>query len=497
MAESTLSMVLPKWMNDFNLIVGILMGFLTAFFLSTRLLTTIQSSQKQEETEKGQIPPRLPYWIPIFGSSPSFWLDTTGTIQGAKEQFQQGVFSIKLGRQLKTYIYSSSLIADLLDARNDQHTSPSETKLRFLQNGFGLPLRFSRRFLEIWPSLSKSIDTVDEDVAYKLKIDAIKNMERQMSDLISFASSNIDAQPWERVSGTILLEDNETVETGIVALTQTFLTLFTTSQLLSPSLFDGTPELVALLLTMPSELDKLLNKPRVTSPRAAAVLRTLSSHVQPFLDAVYASEEDVATVAMYDDVPDSKSPFITILRNKELVKSSAAIQISVLIYLLTLSVIPHVIVPWTIIRLNTSFSSTRKRYADKVEETVRIHVTASQEAGIGAFRPPPTIKFTDKALTSEALNGAIADSLLLLGRGSTEVDLVDDITISPKIPGDARSVDSVAPERWHLRAGQNVVAAHWLEDKGIDDAEWSEVTDSIEDAVEEAMKKRKCKSPLC
>jgi hypothetical protein len=483
--------LLPKWMTDLNLMIGIFAGFLTAFFLSTRLITTIQSSQKQEEAEKGQKPPRLPYWVPFFGSSPSFWLDPSSTLRGAKEQFPQGIFSVKLGRSLKTYVYSSFLSKDLLDPRHEKQTSPAESKLRFLQNGFGLPLRFSQRFLEIWPGLQTSITDMDKDFGKALEAEALKSMERQMPDLISFASSPIDSEQWERVSGTILLDDKETVETGLVALTQTFLTLFTSTQLLSPSLFDATPELVALLLTIPSELDKLLNKPRAASPRAAAVLRTLSTHVQPFLDAVYAKDDDVNAIAMYDDVPDAKTPFLSILRNEELVASPASIQISVLVYLLTLSVIPHVIVPWTLLRLNAPFSSTRKRHAAAVQDAVTHQVLAHQEAGIGAFRPPPVVQVPEKALNSEAFNGALAESILALARGTTEVDLIDDITISPQATGEERSVDAIAPERWHLKAGQTVIAAHWLEDRGLEDAEWSDITDSVGEAVEEALKKRK------
>jgi hypothetical protein len=494
--ESTLSQ-LPKWMTDLNLLIGILAGFLTAFFLSTRLITTIQTSQKQEEVEKGQKPPRLPYWVPLLGSSPSFWVNPARTLQHAKEQFPQGTFSVKLGGQLKTYIYSRFLSKDLLDTHNEKHTSPAETKLRFLQNGFGLPLRFSQRFLEIWPSVQTSITDIDKNFGKKIEAEALKLIERQMPDFISFANSNIDAQQWERVSGTILLDDKETVETGLVALTQTWLTIFTSAQLLSPSLFDATPELVALLLTLPSELDKLLNKPRAAAPRAAAVLRTLSTHVQPFLDAVYAPDDDQTAIAMYDDVPHIKTPFVSVLRNKDLVASPSAIQISVVLYLLTLSVIPHVIVPWTLLRLNAPFASARHRHATAVNNIVRDQVLATQEPGIGAFRPPPEVKVSDKALKSEALNAVVAESILALARGVTEVDLTEDITISPQVEGDEKTVDAVAPERWHLRAGQTVVAAHWLEDQSLEDAEWSEITESVEEAVEEAMKMRKLPPVSC
>src|ERR1700755_2874045 len=75
---------LPQMRSDTHMVTGVLAAFITAFILSTRILTAFQSYQSQEEAKKGLRPPRVPYWIPLLGSLPSSWLGAESFLSQSK-----------------------------------------------------------------------------------------------------------------------------------------------------------------------------------------------------------------------------------------------------------------------------------------------------------------------------------------------------------------------------------------------------------------------------
>ncbi|KAF2669181.1 hypothetical protein BT63DRAFT_455157 [Microthyrium microscopicum] len=485
MPETT-SIELPAWLSSINVTTAILAAFITAFVLSTRIITAFQAYAEKEASEKGQRPPQVPYWVPLFGSLPSFWLGSERFLSQKKDEYPQGLFSVKQGSRTKIYIYGSTLSKDVLSSDNASKLDKAEPTLRLLQSGFGMPLRYSTKFMDMWPEFRDNIQSIDQEFGKKLETDAIKSLERQMPDMISFSTSPIDQHQWERVSGTWLLEDMETTETGLMAIVQTFLTYFTTSQLLSSGLFEQTPELVPLILTLPSELDKLLHKSRLISPRSTAVLRTLSTHIGPFLDAVYATEEQQRTMTEYDEVPTTDSPFIAILQTPGMRAAPESMQAAVMLYLLAMSIIPHTIVGWAILQIITPSTKLHGKFSKGLEEVVQTLVSAHQEPGIGAFKPPATVEISSKLPAAESLNGLFTETIDLYERGWTEFDVKDDITISsePKEKGDTMDQLSSNKQRWHLRPGDTIVVAPWLAGKSAHGGTSEEV---IEHAVKAAI----------
>ena len=90
------------------------------------------------------------------------------------------------------------------------------SRARFVGRGFSLSLRLPLALQEIYPSIEDELAKVLNSQMEELSSTAIRNLEQRMPHLISFMESTIDNEPWERLSGTILLEDGETVETGLV-----------------------------------------------------------------------------------------------------------------------------------------------------------------------------------------------------------------------------------------------------------------------------------------
>jgi hypothetical protein len=247
------------------------------------------------------------------------------------------------------------------------------------------------------------------------------------------------------------------------ALTQTFLLFFTTEHLLSPTLLDENPNIAPLLLTLPSQLDKLLFTPRLLGPRPHAVLRSVRAQTEPFLDAVNltapGSEEHVDDV--FEELEDADTPFLRVMRLPVMTKLPRDVRFTVLLYLLTLSIVPHMLASWTIADIlprpepekPTTATAAAAVDAENARNAVAAAVTVTQEESVGAFQIPPEVRVDAGAAAAAAARG-VADSAAARARGWREGVLAADVRLQRGEKADGAY--------WLLRGGETVVAAEWL-----------------------------------
>jgi hypothetical protein len=212
------------------------------------------------------------------------------------------------------------------------------------------------------------------------------------------------------------------------------------------------------------------------SPRSNAVIRTMLINVQPFLDAVFPNNGKPDSI--YAGVEDLDTPFLSAFRIPSIQAAPFNVQCSVSVYLYTLSVIPHTIVPWAIIELLTP-SSPLHVYENEIRQTIEKKVTVKQDPGIGVIVPPPNIHID--VGTSSAISTLLSDTIYKTSRGWSEYSVTKDIELHDS------DTDSFTKRVWQIKNGDSLIVAHWL--TGESSASSNENEQEV--GVEEALQKRK------
>jgi hypothetical protein len=295
---------------------------------------------------------------------------------------------------------------------------------------------------------------------------------------VNFMDSTVDQEYWERLSGTALV-DESTVETSLVALTQAFLTYLTLDTLLSPDLLEQRTDLTPLFMVFPAHLKNLLFGTISTlfSPQSKSVVRSLIINIQPFLDAVFPSKREVGLA--YEDVEDLESMFLETFRMEAVQKAPENVQNSVIIYVLTQSLVPHSIVPWAILKLLSPSSDIKI-------ETLLKEAKKQVEVEEGIWTPNPTgiVPLPDVKIDvnkkSAKIRTLLAETTQEYARGYAAYKVTDDFTLK-----DPESFSTSASGSWQFKKNDQVIAAKWLSSGELE-------APTGENAIEEAMKQRKC-----
>ena len=132
-----------------------------------------------------------------------------------RDEYYYGLYSVRIGLQKRTIIYSPGLIENLR-VTEDSGLDDKSTQARFMKAAFELPSIDSASYEAVLPEVDNVLRDYLKNGEAKLVKDTIRRLERHLPNLVTFMESPIDQEPWERVSGTIVLEDGKTVETGLV-----------------------------------------------------------------------------------------------------------------------------------------------------------------------------------------------------------------------------------------------------------------------------------------
>jgi hypothetical protein len=374
-------------------------------------------------------------------------------------------------------VYSPPLIEQMEEQKNAIDPAPSV--IRGLQHAWGLPAKHGKVAEQILPQVLSEIQNLFDRQGSEIIATTIRKLEQKMSNFITFMESPIDQEYWERISGMEVMEDGETVETNFITLIQVFLTFLTTEVLLSPDLLEQQPTLVPLLMVFPGHLEDLLLRPKIFSAKSHAVVRTLLINVQPFLDEVFPSN---SKSPVYSEVSDLTTPLLSALRIPSIQSSAADVQSSIFLYILSLSLIPHSVVPWAILQVLTPSSPF---HMDKkaVLQTARDKITVTQGEGIGSILPPPDIHIGIGK--TSPVSTLLANTVNIFARGWTEYTITKDIILK-----DETLYDQLGPKQsddWHLMKGDRVVTANWLAGTGEPSTtEMGQANDSVEQALKKS-----------
>jgi hypothetical protein len=183
-------------------------------------------------------------------------------------------------------------------------------------------------------------------------------------------------------------------------------------------------------------------------------------------------------------VEDLNTPFLSVLRIPSIQSAPFNVQCSIFIYLLSLSIIPHTIVPWAILELLTPSSSLHV-YEKEINEIVTKKVSITQDPGIGVIVPPPDVHIN--VGMSSTISTLIADTTLKYSRGWSEYSIGKDIVLKDT------DTSSFSKREWHIKKGDQVIVAHWLSGE----SSTSPNEDKQNEAVDKALQKREFGKPYC
>jgi hypothetical protein len=193
--------------------------------------------------------------------------------------------------------------------------------------------------------------------------------------------------------------------------------------------------------------------------------------MQPFLDAMFGRESSV----VYEDVEDLRTLLLLAMWTPSMKSAPQTIQSSVLLYILSLTLLPHNVVPWAILQYLSPWSLLNESKSG-IEDTVNKNVKITQEKGFGAVLPAPNLEI--KVGTSSPISSLLASCIIKYGCGWDEYVVNKNIDLT----------DETTQEKWNIGKGERVIAAHWMnstDSLACDDATKANV-------VKDAFEQRKC-----
>ena len=115
----------------------------------------------------------------------------------------------------KIVVYSPNLIRQL-KGQKSLNWDDKPAHFQFLHDAFSLSVWNTPTLEAAWPDIATELRTLGETIIPGLIPQALKGLERAVPNVISFNSSPVDQMWWERMSGTVVLDEGKTVATGLL-----------------------------------------------------------------------------------------------------------------------------------------------------------------------------------------------------------------------------------------------------------------------------------------
>jgi hypothetical protein len=121
-----------------------------------------------------------------------------------------------LGPYSKIVVHSASLIKQLEDAEG-LATDSLNSLVQALQLGWGLPSKLREVTETVLPRVLNDLEEIYARDGPEILKNALRKLEQEIPNMITFSDSVVDQEYWERMSMTSLVEsDEEVVETSLM-----------------------------------------------------------------------------------------------------------------------------------------------------------------------------------------------------------------------------------------------------------------------------------------
>ncbi|KAG9230325.1 cytochrome P450 [Amylocarpus encephaloides] len=441
---------------------GTVVDFLTspnvvlALFLGPFIIAILTRYMSGRPVGKGanKLVWRVPYWIPFIGHGFSFLWDPTKLMKEAREQSPHGVFSLYLGGTTHNIISDPNLVRSVM-AQRESIVQFSPVAWRIIVKFFGIPEESKFKYDKAWEELNSTLGSLMRDPGLsELLGRTVKNMEKNVSEMITFVDTEIDLQPWEKFGNASLISDTET-EIDLVALMRDMMGHASIPAMYGSAFLQKYPDLLHEIYDMDKGIMYFFLGVPALAPFPASIKariarsniwgalddqqRALDAHAEgKHVDSAWGDMEDISVFARKRNEIYRKYGFKIRERGELSILWALAVNSSLLVY-------------WQILYI---FSTPG--LVERLREEIAPYANVTQPVSIGKISEAPRLKISADDLSKNCplLKATYFEALRLTDQPWSVRTLAGDVVISEE------NGSEKPKEGYLLREGEFITLPH-------------------------------------
>lgn len=408
---------------------------------------------------------RLPYWLPYFGTTPSFRFRSQSWLLSQSRAYQSGVFALYLSGRDHIVVTSPALQARLSDPATPVSTRPYDDlrSRRLFSNSQTTNEKSSR--------ISKALQTYFDDNARLTKVTGL--LEAHAYNFISGSKSWVDQAQWERSAEVRVLSESPvlSISASLPMLVRDFSSHIMLSTLVGASFMEANPGFIndfftfsgkfATFMTgLPYWLAPGLGPPALARERCLLTLDGLITAI--IADMNGRSMQGTGAGMLYDleDVHPVVWDLIREARSGGVKTRTISCEVLEVMWQAAFSAVNMVV--WLLIYLFMDGDSNKIALQSiKVELKGILEVIPPWPTGL-PFEDPPRLKFsTDVSRGLDKNCPVLTGALLEVQRLETELEEYLTVTEDIMLQGGSKS----AREQFEMKKDDLVYAAYGATNK--------------------------------
>ncbi|KAL2863565.1 RNA12 protein-domain-containing protein [Aspergillus lucknowensis] len=433
----------------------------------TRIFSGFQSRTGKTSCSQARRPRVVPYWIPWLGHSLSFARNYIGFLEKARNRMNEPVFGILLGGARHIIVMSPSMIKSVLLFRGIttapliHHVSQKvfgdkgafkkldPTDLRVFHHN--IPNQFMHE-----PSLSQTSAA------------AVRFIQRETPNLVTFCPAIIDQMPWERPGDVTVADrtDRHVCEVDFFALIRYFVGTTTTASMFGQAILETFPSLLEDIWSIDDRFPTLsMGPPRWLTPiisRAYVARDRLLDMLTVFHQALLFWDEGKEIGAEFRDLRDLEDVSEPIKKRVRMAKDlglspedAAPAHLSLLwamngnspnivfYHLLHLYADPHLL------------EEIRKEIAP----FVKVFRPTREETGFPILEAPRITIDINRLSECQLFKATFYETLRLDSAGLSFRQLTADLTVAES-EEEAKNAGQQGPRSYNLKKGELIIIPH-------------------------------------
>ncbi|EEH03789.1 conserved hypothetical protein [Histoplasma capsulatum G186AR] len=209
----------------------------------TRAYSGIRSHFRSTNAGEARRPGILPYWLPYFGHALSFGFRRRNLLEHARDNTPEPVFSLYICGRRHNIVASPSLAKALL-AEQKSSISPDAFINYVMERVFGAQENTRNLTREDFDAQCRLMEfQMREPFASDCSSIALRQIEQNIPNMLSFCSSIVDQSLWERMSAVSLVSDGsgQACEVNLYTLVRNFAAVTVMSAIMGEDFMEALP----------------------------------------------------------------------------------------------------------------------------------------------------------------------------------------------------------------------------------------------------------------
>ncbi|EEH21297.1 hypothetical protein PABG_03528 [Paracoccidioides brasiliensis Pb03] len=210
----------------------------------TRICSDVRSRYRNIQTSESWRPKTIPYWIPYFGHALSLGLRRRSLLEHARDNTAEPAFSLYVCGKRHNIITSPSLAKSLLVEKKSS-ISPNSFVSHVMEHAFGARRSSRKLNRAAFDAECRSMEfQMQEPHASDCSRATIREIERNMPNMLSFCRSIVDQSFWERMSRVSVVSgdgNNRVCEVNLYSLVRNFVAVTTVTTIMGGDFMEALP----------------------------------------------------------------------------------------------------------------------------------------------------------------------------------------------------------------------------------------------------------------